>query len=40
MKDAVIIDGVRTPVGNHGGALRTVLAKELLAHVFKAVIER
>ena len=27
MKDAVIIDGVRTPVGNHGGALRTLLAK-------------
>jgi acetyl-CoA C-acetyltransferase len=40
MKDAVIVDGVRTPVGNHGGALRTVLAKELLALVFKAVIER
>jgi acetyl-CoA C-acetyltransferase len=40
MKDAVIIDGVRTPAGNHGGALRTVLAKELLALVFKAIIER
>jgi acetyl-CoA C-acetyltransferase len=40
MKDAVIIDGVRTPSGNHGGALRPLLAKDLLAHVFKAVIER
>jgi acetyl-CoA C-acetyltransferase len=40
MKDAVIVDGVRTPVGNHGGALRTVLAKELLALVFKGLLER
>ncbi len=40
MKDAVIIDGVRTPSGNHGGALRTILAKDLLALVFKAIIER
>ena len=40
MKDAVIVDGVRTPVGNHGGALRTLLAKDLLALVFKAIVER
>ncbi|MFN8595054.1 MAG: hypothetical protein U0559_02565 [Anaerolineae bacterium] len=41
MKDAVIVDGVRTPVGNHGGALRTLLAKRLLlALVFKAIVER
>ncbi|MBP7687367.1 MAG: thiolase family protein [Thermoflexales bacterium] len=40
MKDAVIVDGVRTPSGNHGGALRTLLAKDLLALVFKAVVER
>ena len=40
MKDAVIVDGVRTPVGNHGGALRSLLAKDLLALVFKAIVER
>ena len=40
MKDAVIVDGVRTPSGNHGGALRPLLAKELLALVFKGILER
>jgi len=40
MKDAVIIDGVRTPSGNHGGALRSLLAKDLLALVFKSILER
>ncbi|HTP09260.1 MAG TPA: thiolase family protein [Anaerolineae bacterium] len=40
MKDAVIVDGVRTPVGNHGGALRSLLAKDLLTLVFKGILER
>src|SRR5512135_3104017 len=40
MKDAVIVDGVRTPVGNHGGALRPIIAKELLAIAFRGLIER
>src|SRR5512135_2095656 len=40
MKDAVIVDGVRTPVGNHGGALRSLLAKDLLTLVFKSILER
>ncbi len=40
MKDAVIVDGVRTPVGNHGGALRSLLARDLLALVFKGILER
>ncbi len=40
MKDAVIIDGVRTPVGNHGGALRSLRAQDLLTVVFKGLIER
>ncbi len=40
MKDVVIIDGVRTPVGNHGGALRSLHAQDLLTHVFKALLER
>jgi acetyl-CoA C-acetyltransferase len=40
MKDAVIVDGVRTPVGNHGGALRSLLARDLLTLVFKGILER
>ncbi len=40
MKDTVIVEGVRTPVGNHGGALRSLLAKDLLALVFKGILER
>ena len=40
MKDVVIVDGVRTPVGNHGGALRTLSATSLLTTVFKALIDR
>ena len=40
MKDIVIVDGVRTPVGNHGGALRSLLARDLLTLVFKGIVER
>jgi acetyl-CoA C-acetyltransferase len=40
MKDVVIVDGVRTPVGNHGGALRPIGAKDLLAIVFRGLIDR
>ena len=40
MIDTVIVAGVRTPVGNHGGALRTILARDLLVIVFKGLIER
>jgi len=40
MKDAVIVEAVRTPVGNHGGALRTLRAQDLLTLVFKGVLER
>ena len=40
MKEVVIVDGVRTPVGNHGGALRTLSATNLLTTVFKALIAR
>jgi acetyl-CoA C-acetyltransferase len=40
MEDVVIIDAVRTPVGNHGGALRSLRATDLLTHVFKALLER
>lgn len=40
MKDVVIVDGVRTPSGNHGGALRTILARDLAALVIRGILER
>src|SRR3990172_4522712 len=40
MKDVVIVDAVRTPVGNHGGAFRDVDAKALAVTVIKALLER
>ncbi len=40
MKDVVIVDAVRTPVGNHGGVFRNVDAKELARTVIKGVLER
>ena len=40
MKDVVIIDGLRSPVGKFGGALAGVRPDDLLAHVYKALIER
>ncbi|HEY4690788.1 MAG TPA: thiolase family protein [Anaerolineae bacterium] len=39
-KDVVIVDGVRTPVGNHGGALRDVTAPILAQTVIKGILER
>jgi acetyl-CoA C-acetyltransferase len=40
MKDIVIVGGVRTPTGNHGGALRDKSAVELGVLVFKELIAR
>jgi acetyl-CoA C-acetyltransferase len=40
MKEVVIVGGVRTPIGSHGGAFRTLTAQHLGALVFKEVIER
>src|SRR3990172_5717694 len=40
MKDVVIVDAVRTPVGNHGGAFRDVDAKSLAITVIKGILER
>ncbi|MBL8055335.1 MAG: thiolase family protein [Anaerolineales bacterium] len=40
MRDVVIVDAVRTPVGNHGGAFRDVLARDLAATVMRGVLER
>jgi len=38
--DAYIIDGIRTPVGNIGGALSAVRADDLAAHVIRALLAR
>jgi acetyl-CoA acetyltransferase family protein len=40
MKEVVIIDGVRTPIGKYGGALSGVRPDDLLAHTLKALVER
>ncbi len=40
MKDVVIVDGVRTPIGNFGGALKDVTAHAMGAAVVKALVER
>ncbi len=40
MKEVVIIDGVRSPVGKHNGGLSSVRPDDLLAEVFKALVER
>jgi 3-oxoadipyl-CoA thiolase len=37
---AYLIDGVRSPFGRHGGALASVRADDLLAHVIAALLER
>jgi 3-oxoadipyl-CoA thiolase len=40
MKEVVIIDAVRTPIGRYAGALSPVRPDDMAAHVIKAVIER
>ena len=40
MTDAFLVDGVRTPVGNLGGALSGVRADDLAAHVLRALVAR
>jgi acetyl-CoA C-acetyltransferase len=40
MKEVVIVGGVRTPIGGHGGAFRTLTAHHLAALVFREVIDR
>lgn len=40
MKEVVIVGGVRTPIGSHGGAFRTLTAQYLASLVFKEVIQR
>ena len=40
MREVVIVDAVRTPVGNHGGVFRDVSAKDLAATVMRGLLER
>ncbi|HVZ47992.1 MAG TPA: 3-oxoadipyl-CoA thiolase [Gemmatimonadaceae bacterium] len=40
MSDAFIVDGVRTPIGNIGGALSEVRADDLAAHVIRELMAR
>ena len=40
MKDAFIVDGARTPIGNFGGTLSTVRADDLSAFSIKALMDR
>jgi acetyl-CoA C-acetyltransferase len=40
MKEVVIVSGVRTPIGSHGGAFRDITGQELAAQVFKEAVDR
>src|SRR3954462_13786527 len=40
MRDAVIVEAVRTPVGKRNGGLSGVHPADLSAHVLKALVER
>ena len=39
-KEVVIVGGVRTPIGNHGGAFRSLTAHHLASLVIKEVVQR
>ncbi|MFO7172999.1 MAG: 3-oxoadipyl-CoA thiolase [Bacillota bacterium] len=40
MRDVVIVDAVRTPIGRYGGALKDVRPDDLAAHVIRALLDR
>lgn len=40
MKEVVIVDGARTPIGNLGGALKDVSAQDMAATVMKEIVKR
>lgn len=40
MKEAYLVNGVRTAIGNFGGTLSPVRADDLAAHVMKALLEK
>ena len=40
MKQAYIVDGIRTPVGNYGGALSSVRPDDMASLVIKELMTR
>ena len=40
MKEAFIVDGIRTPIGNFGGTLAAVRTDDLAVHVIEALVAR
>lgn len=40
MKEVVIVGGLRTPIGRHGGGLKDVTAQDLAARLMKEIISR
>ena len=40
MRDAFIVDGVRTPIGAFGGSLSSARADDLAAHAIAALMQR
>ncbi len=40
MKEAYIVDGIRTPIGNFGGTLAAFRTDDLVAHVIQKLVER
>jgi len=40
MKEAVIVEAVRTPVGRHGGILKNIRTDDLAAHVIAKLVEK
>lgn len=40
MQDVVIIDAIRTPIGRYGGGLSGVRPDDLLAHTYRALVDR
>ncbi len=40
MKEAYIVDGIRTPIGNFGGTLSTVRTDDLAAHTIRELLRR
>jgi len=40
MREVVLVDGLRTPIGKFGGALRDWTAQAMQAHVFRSLLDR
>jgi acetyl-CoA acetyltransferase family protein len=40
VREVVIVEAVRTPIGKYGGALSSVRPDDLLAHTYRALMER